>query len=68
MPKSPAKAKADAKYNKKTYGRIAFDVRRDADLNGDAIRAHATAQGESINQFIRRAIAETIERDENRKE
>jgi len=63
MPKSEAKARADAKFNKKTYERIGFDVRRDAEMNGDFIRAHASSMGESINGFIKRAVAETIERD-----
>ena len=63
MPKSAAKAKADAKFNKKTYERIAFEVRYDAEINGAAIRAHAAARGESVNGFIKRAIAETMQRD-----
>ena len=63
MPKSLAKAKADAKYNKKVYERIAFNVRRDAEINGDAIRIHAATQGESVNGFISRAIAEAMKRD-----
>ena len=29
----------------------------------DAIQAHAQAQGESVNGFIKRAIQETMERD-----
>ena len=29
----------------------------------DTIKAHATAQGESVNGFIGRAIMETMERD-----
>ena len=61
--KTPAKAAADARYNKKTYERLAFEVRRDSELNGDAIRAHAAERGESLNGFIKRAVAETIERD-----
>lgn len=32
------------------------------------ITDHATSQGESITIFIRRAIAETMERDKNNKE
>lgn len=32
----------------------------------DAIQAHAQAQGESVNGFIKRAIQETIERDNQR--
>ena len=29
----------------------------------EAVKAHAEAQGESLNAFINRAITETIERD-----
>lgn len=29
----------------------------------DAVKAHAEAHGESVNAFINRAIAETMERD-----
>ena len=63
MAKSPAKAAADTRYNRKTYERIAFDVRRDAEINGDKIRAHAAARGESVNSFIKRAVAEAMARD-----
>lgn len=64
MPKSPAKKAADARYNKKTYERLAFEVRRDALINGDFIRTHAYLRGESMNGFIKRAVAEAIFRDE----
>ena len=60
---SKAKAEADARWHKKAYERIALTVRRDAEINGDLIRAHATSKGESMNGFILRAVAETIERD-----
>ena len=63
MPVSEAKIRANARYSKKTYERIAFDVRRDAEINGDYIRSHAKAMGESTNGFIKRAVIETIERD-----
>lgn len=29
----------------------------------DAVKAHAEAQGESLNAFINRAVTETMERD-----
>lgn len=54
---------ANARYRKKTYERIPFDVRFDAELNGDAIRAHAEFMGESLNSFLKRAVTETVERD-----
>ena len=63
MPVSKAKREANARYDKKTYERIAFMLRRDAEINGDYIRAHAEAMGESMNGFIKRAVTETIERD-----
>ena len=63
MAKSKAWYEANRRYDKKTYEQIAFKVRRDSELNGDAIRAHAAAQGESVNGFINRAVAETMERD-----
>ena len=67
MALSEAHKAATSRYNKKAYERLAFDVRRDADLNGDAIRMHAKSRGESLNAFLKRAVAETIERD-NRKD
>ena len=63
MPKTPAKAAADARFNKKTYERMYFEIRYDAPINGNVIRAHVAARGESFNGFIKRAIAETIQRD-----
>ena len=63
---SKAKIEANARYSKKTYERIAFDVRRDAEINGDCIRAHAEAMGESTNSFLKRAVTETIERDKSK--
>ena len=63
MAVSEAKKKADAKWHKKAYERLTLVVRRDAELNGDFIRAHATSQGESMNGFVLRAIKEAIERD-----
>ena len=63
MSKNPAKAEADARFNKKTYQQIAFILRRDALINADMVKAHAAARGESVNGFLTRAVMETIERD-----
>lgn len=60
---SEAKAKADAKWHKKAYEQIAFTLRRDAEINADYIRAHAIKRGETVNSFLKRAVTETIERD-----
>lgn len=63
---SQARIDANARYNKKTYERIPLDVRFDSNLNGDAIRSHAAAMGESLNSFLKRAIAETMARDKDK--
>ena len=63
---SEAQYRASKRYDKKTYDRIGILVRRDAEINGDCIRTHAEAMGESTNGFIIRAIGETIERDKSK--
>lgn len=51
-------------FNKENYVRIGLYV--DPELK-DQIKAHADQMGESLNGFIKRAINETMERD-NKKE
>ena len=63
MPVSEAQQRAKVRYDKKAYERIALLIRRDAEINGDYIRSHAKAMGESTNGFIKRAVKEAIERD-----
>ncbi len=60
---SQARIDANARYDKKAYDRVPYRVRRDAEINLNAIRAHAEAMGESVNGFITRAVEETIKRD-----
>ena len=48
------------RYNAKAYDEI--KVRVDKGRKAE-IKAHAEAQGESVNGFINRAIDETMERD-----
>lgn len=48
------------RYNAKAYDEIKLRVEKG---QKEAIKAHAEARGESVNGFINRAIAETIERD-----
>ena len=57
MPLSEARKRANAKYNQKAYDRIEVKVK-----NGrkEEIREFAESQGESINAFINRAIAEAM--------
>ena len=58
--KSDAQRKAVAKYNAANYERI--ELRVDKGLK-DKIKDHAERHDESLNGFINRAIAETMERD-----
>ena len=60
MPVSKAQQKAVDKYVKANYDRIEFKAPKGRKAE---IQAHAQVQGESVNGFIGRAIAETIERD-----
>lgn len=48
------------RYMAKAYDRITMLVKKG---QKDIIKAHAMAHGESINAFLQRAIAETMERD-----
>jgi len=57
---SKAQMKATAKYMKNNYDEIKIRVPK-----GDKaiIKAHADDRGESVNEFIKRAITEAIKRD-----
>lgn len=50
-------------YAKKNLKRVPLDVQKDY---YDQIKAHAAAQGESVNGFIKRAIDETMQRDKGK--
>ena len=56
---TPAQAKAHKKYME---GFVEFRARVSY-AERDSIQAHATARGESVNGFIKRAISEAMERD-----
>lgn len=59
-----ASTRAHNKYILKAYDRINLTVPKGYK---DEIKAHATDGGESVNGFIARAIAETMERDKERR-
>ena len=61
MPASKAQQKAVSKYLKNNYDEIKVRVEKGRKAQ---IQAHAEIQGESVNGFINRAIAETMERDQ----
>lgn len=55
-----ASTRAQNKYIAKAYDRINLTVPKG---KKDTVQAHATAQGESVNGFINRAIDHEMERD-----
>ena len=57
---SDAQRRAVAKYNAANYDRVELRLEKG---QKDVAKAHAEAQGESLNAFINRAINETMERD-----
>ncbi len=48
------------KYVKENYDRVLLTMPKG---KKDAIKAHATERGESVNGFVNRAIDEAVERD-----
>lgn len=59
--RSDAQKKAVAKYNAKSYEQILVRVKIG---ESEKIKAHAVTQGETVNGFIKRSIAETMQRDQ----
>lgn len=62
---SEAQRRAVAKYNAANYDRVELRLEKGQKA---VAKAHAEAQGESLNGFINRAINETMERDGSGKE
>ena len=60
MAVSKAQQKAVNKYVKENYDRVNVNMPKG---QKDKAKAHAEAQGESLNAFINRAINETMQRD-----
>ena len=56
-----ASTKAQNKYIAKAYDRVNLTMPKG---KKDAVQAHATQHGESVNAFINRAIDEAMERDQ----
>ena len=54
------KSKCQNDYIARTYDRVNLTIPKG---QKETIKAHAEAQGESLNAFINRAITETMERD-----
>ncbi|MDR1564873.1 MAG: hypothetical protein LBS74_07955 [Oscillospiraceae bacterium] len=63
MPKTKAQMSATNKYDKNNYDRATILLSKG---EKPKIQAHAALFKESLNAFIKRAIAETIERDKEK--
>ena len=60
MPEISTKAKYDIEYAKNKLKRNPLDVQKEKD---EEIQAAATAAGESVNGYIKKAVDERMERD-----
>ena len=60
MPEISTKAKYDIEYAKNKLKRIPLDVQKE---KYEEIKAAATAAGESVNGYIKKAVDQRIERD-----
>ena len=60
MGNSENKTKYNISYAKEKLKRIPLDVQKS---KYESIKAHAESRGESVNGFIKRAIDEVMERD-----
>ena len=60
MPVSKAQQKAVSKYMKENYDELKVRIPKG---QKETIKAHAEAQGESLNAFINRAISQAIQKD-----
>ena len=58
-----AKTKAQNKYIAKAYDRVNLTLKKDSDINKDAVQAAADKAGESLNGYITTAVAQRMERD-----
>ena len=61
---SKAQIKATAKFEAKTYDKILIRLRKDSDFNREFIKKHADEKGESLNEYITKAVMQRIERGE----
>ena len=60
MPYNETAYKASQKYKAGNIKRVPLDMQKS---RYEEIKAHAEARSESVNGFIKRAISETMERD-----
>ena len=62
MARTQAQNIATYKYSKEHLKRVPLDMQK---TDYEILKQHVDARGESVNGFIKRAISETIKRDNN---
>ena len=62
MPEISTKAKYDIEYAKNKLKRIPLDVQKE---KYEEIKAAATAAGDSVNGYIKKAVDQRMERESN---
>ena len=53
---SEAQMRASAKWQAKTYDRVSLRIRKDGEVTRDAINEAAEKAGESLNEYILKAV------------
>ena len=56
MPKTEAQKRANLKFESKAYDRLNLRIRKDGEMTRKDIQRAADAKGESLNQYILKAI------------
>lgn len=63
MPQTEAHKRATLKYETKAYDKVLVRIRKDGDLTRKDIQKSADAKGESLNQYILKAVEMRMEQD-----
>jgi uncharacterized protein (DUF1778 family) len=63
MPKTDAQKRANLKFEAKAYDRLNLRIRKDGDLTRNDIQKSANAKGESLNQYILKAVEMRMKSD-----
>lgn len=60
---SPSQNRATQKYVKNNYDSVTFRLRKDGELSKEALQQAAELAGESVNEYIVRAVSARIRRE-----
>jgi predicted HicB family RNase H-like nuclease len=63
MPKTDAQKRATSKFETKAYDKVLIRIRKDGDLTRKDIQRSADAKGESLNQYILKAVEMRMQAD-----